>query len=237
MKQELIAKRALAAWEVPAHVELKPSTQTPIDELWTEDQRNRFPNDVLLIGGWFLECPPNFVPEEEKHLVPVPEPSAGGAAPMVTDLNDDDEEEAIQPEPAPKPKVQRRGKVRSRDGSVVAAPPAGVQIPAGPPLASTHTSQRTVSSPPSPPRSNLDVQSSQTLHVTHSGRGVPPPKGVGAISSSPFKTTLPMFLEHGNFCALLNQSEHQKFMDRQLVRIVDHIIKVTQSHISLTLSI
>jgi hypothetical protein len=173
MKQELIAKRALPAWEVPTHVEFKPSTQTPIEELWTEDQHNRFPNEVLLTGGWFLECPPNFIPEEEKHLVSVPEPSAGEAAPMDTDLNDDDDDEAFQPEPLPKPKVQRRGKVRSRDGSVMAVPPAGVQNPVGAPLASTQTSQCTVSNPPSPPRSNLDVQSSQTLYVIHSGRGVP----------------------------------------------------------------
>ena len=162
------------------------------------------PNLLNVIGGWFFECPSNFVLEEEKHFVPVWEPSAGGAAPMVTDLNDDNDEEAVQPETAPKPKVQRRGPVHSRDGSVVAAPPVGVQIPERAPLSSTQTSQRTVLNPQSPRVSKLDVQSSQTLHITHSGRGVPPPKGVGAISSSPFKMTLPMFLEHGNFCALLN---------------------------------
>jgi hypothetical protein len=137
MKQKLIAKGALAAWNLPTHVELKPSIQTPIEELWTEDQCNRFAEDVLLTGGWFLVCRPNFVPKEEKHLFHVPEPSAGGAAPMDTDLNDDDDDEAFQPESPPKPKVQRRGQVRSRDGSVVAAPLAGVQIPERPPLAST----------------------------------------------------------------------------------------------------
>ena len=167
----------------------------------------------------------------------VPEPSAAGAAPMETDLNDDDEEEAIQPEPAPKPEVQRRGQMRSCDGTVVAAPPAGGQVAERAHLASIQASQRTVSNPPSPRHSNMDVDSSQTLHVTHSGRGIPPPKGLGASSSSPFKTTLPMFLEQGNFCGLLYQSEHQQFMDRQLVRIVDHIIKVTPYHISLMLSI
>ena len=91
IKQELIAKRALAAWKIPTHVELKPSTITPIEEFWTKDQRIRFANEVLLTGGWVLECPPNFV-REEKHLVPLQEPSAGGAAPMVTDLDDDDDE-------------------------------------------------------------------------------------------------------------------------------------------------
>ena len=125
MKQELIAKGALAAWDLPTHVELKPSTQTPIEELWTEDQRNRFAKEVLLTGGGFLECRLNFVHEEEKHLVHVPEPFAVVATPMETDLNDDDDE-AFQSEPAPKPKVQRRGHVRSRDGTVVAAPPARV---------------------------------------------------------------------------------------------------------------
>ena len=235
IKQELIAKRALAAWEVPTHVELKPSAPTPIEELWTKDQRTRFANEVLLTGGWFLECPPNFVHEEERHLVPLPEPSAGGAAHLVTDLIDDDDE-AIQPEPAPK-QVRRRGQVRSRDGSVAAAQPSRVQTAERAPLASTQTSHRTVSNPPSPRRSNLDVESSQTLRFTQSGRGVPPPKVVGVISSSPFKTTLPMFLEQGNFCGLLNQSEHQQFMDPKLVRIVDHIIKVTPYTISVRLSI
>lgn len=125
IKQELIAKRALAAWEVATHVELKPSAPTPIEELWTKDQRTRFANEVLVTGGWFLECPPNFVHEKERHLVPLPEPSAGGAAHLVTDLIDDDDE-AIQPEPAPK-QVRRRGQVRSRDGSVAAAQPSRVQ--------------------------------------------------------------------------------------------------------------
>jgi hypothetical protein len=194
MKQELIAKGALAAWDLPTHVELKPSTQTPIEELWTEDQRNRFADEVLHTGGWFLECRPNFVPEEEKHLFPVPEPSAAGAAPMETDYNDDEEEEAFQLEPALKPKVQCRGQVRNRDSTVVAAPP----------LASTQASQPTVSTLPSPRRSNMNVDSSQTLHVKHFGCGMPPPKGLVASSSSPFKPTLPMFLEHGNFCGLLN---------------------------------
>ena len=83
----------------------------------------------------------------------------------------------------------------------------------------------------------MDVDYSQTLHVTHYGRGIPLPKGLGASSSSLFKTTLPMLLEQEIFCGLLNQSEHQQFMDRQLVRIVDHIIKVTPYNISLTLSI
>ena len=235
IKQELITKRAFAAWEVPTHIELKLSTLTPIEELWSKDQRNRFAHEVLLTGGWFLECPPNIVHEEEKHLVPLPEPSARGAAPIVTDLDDD--EEAFQVEPTPKPKVQRRGQVRSRDGSVVAATHAGVQILERAPLASTQTSHRTVSNPPSPRRSNLDVESSQPLRVTQSGHGVPPPKAVGIISSSPFKISLPMFLEHGNFCGLLNQSEHQQFMDPKLVRIVDHIIKVIPYNMSPTLSI
>ena len=123
---------------------------------------------MLLTGDWFIECPPNFVPEEDKHLIPVPEPSAGGAVPMDIDLNDDDDDEAVQPEPAPKPKVQRQGKVRSRDGFVVTTPPVGVQIPKRASLASTQTSQYTFSNPPSPRRSNLDVESSQTLHVSHS---------------------------------------------------------------------
>ena len=192
---------------------------------------------MLLTGGWFLECPPNFILEEEKHLVPITEPSAGGAAPRVTDLNDDNDEEAVQPEPAPKPKVQRRGRVCSRDGSVMAATSTRVQVPERAPLASTQTSHRTVSNPPSPRRSNLDVESSQILRVTQSGRGVLPPKGVGVISSLPFKTSLPMFLEHGNLCGLLNQSGHPQFMDPKLVRIVDHIIKVTPYNILLRLSI
>ena len=156
---------------------------------------------------------------------------------MYTDLNNDDDDEALQPELAPKPKVQRRGQIRSRDGFVMAAPPAGVQIADRAHLASTQISQRTVSNPPSPRRSNMDIDSSQTLRVTYSGRGILPPKVLGATSSSSFKTTLPIFLEHGNFCSLLNQSEHQQFMDPQLVRIVDHIINVTPYHISLTLSI
>ena len=217
IKEELIAKRALAAWDVPTHIEVKPSTLTPIEELWSKDQRNRFANDLLLTGGWFLECPPNFIHEEDKHLVPLLEPSAGGAAPMVTDLINNDDDEAFHLEPAPKPKIQRRGQVHSRDGSVVAVPPAGVQIAERAPLASIQTSHRTVSNPPSPRRSSLDVESSQTLRVTQSGRGVPTPKAVGVISSSPFKTTLPMFLEHRNFCGLFNQSEYQQFMDPKLV--------------------
>lgn len=150
---------------------------------------------------------------------------------METDDIDDDEE-AFQPEHAPKPKSQRRGQVRNRDGTVVAAPPVaappvGVRNAERAPFASTQASQPTVSNPPSPRRSNMDVESSQTLHAKHFGRGIPAPKGLGASSSSPFKTSLPMFLEQGNFCGLLNQSEHQQFMEPQLVRVVDHIIKVT----------
>ena len=213
----------------------------PIEELWTKYQRNWFAKEVLLTGNWFLECRPNFVSKEGKHLVPVSEPSAARAAPMETDLNDDDDE-AFQPDPAPKPKVQRPGKVCSCDDTVMAAPPvvappAGVQVAERTHLASTQASQPTVSNPPSPRRSNMDVDSSQTLHVTHSGRGIPPSKGLGASSYLPFKSTLPMFLEQKNFYGLLNQSEHQQFMDRQLVQIVDHIIKVTSYHISLTLSL
>ena len=108
MKQVLIAKGDFAAWDLPTHVELKSSTQTPIQELWTEDERNQFAKEVLLTGGWFLECQPNFVYEDEKHLVFVLEPSPARVAPMKMDLNDDNDK-AFQLELAPKTKVQRRG--------------------------------------------------------------------------------------------------------------------------------
>lgn len=253
MKQELVSKGALSAWDLPTHVEFKPeekkpATLTPIEKLWTDAQRNQFGAEVLLIGGWFLECRPNYVPVEEKDLVPLPKQSLAGDGPM--EIDDDDNEDAFEPEPAPKQKTRR--KARGRNGTVVASPPtvsppAAAPPPVAPhaivrlaecaPLASTQASQHTVLNPPSPRRSHMDVDSGQTLNAKQVGRGIPIPKGLGATSSSSFQLTLPMFLEQGSFSGLLSKSQKQHFMDPQLVRVVDHIIKVTLYNLKLLISI
>ena len=248
MKQELVAKGALSASHLPQHVEFKPdekkpATLTPIAKLWTEDQRKRFGSEVLLTGGWFLECRPNYVPEEEIDLVPLSEPSLAGEAPMEID-DDDNEEEAFESVPAPKPKSKR--KARGRGNTIVAspppmsspvvtpppvAPPAVVRRVERAPLASTQVSQPTVLNPPSPRRLNMDVDSGHSPDrsntVGHFSGEFPILKGIGATSSKSFQLTLPMFLEHGSFPALLSKYHEQKFMDTQLLRVVDHINKVT----------
>lgn len=231
MKQELIAKGALASWALSKEFENATLQDSP-NNVFSRDQHQRFGIDQLVTGGWFLECTKNYVHEEEKHLFRVAAvgPVAVAGVPMETN---DDDLEVFQSEPA----AQRRGPKlrRCRNAPIQPAPSLALVNARYDGAVLTRASQPAVSNPSSPPRSStMNFDSAQSLlrlrHSKLNGRAFPLPKVVGTSSSSPPASILPLYFEKGDMCDLINESEHKKVMEPQLVRIVEHIKKVRQYH-------